>query len=74
MQDMQKDIKGRASALTFFLIKNNSMKELSELELIARLEYAKNVYDHQKKKGWYKIANKQWDIIWAIEAELRSRA
>lgn len=50
------------------------MKELSELELIARLQYAKNVYDHQKKKGWHKIANKQWDIIWAIEAELRSRA
>lgn len=50
------------------------MKELSNLELIDRLEYAKNVYDQQKKKGWYKIANKQWDIIWAIEAELRSRA
>lgn len=50
------------------------MKELSILELIARLQYAKNVYDHQKKKGWRKIANKQWKIMCAIKAELESRA
>lgn len=50
------------------------MKELSELELIARWQYASNVYHHQMKKGWYKIANKQWKIMCAIEAELESRA
>lgn len=46
---------------------------MSDLELIDLWIGTRNVYEHQRNKGWYKIANKQWKRLHAIEEELIRR-